>query len=166
MHTSSSLKLDLTLILDSIRYILGSSGGSWATVVFTYYQKDNITDDEMLGKVILPGDIVYQDLQYMSEGCVRSYTSTPYFLSGLAFSDWMDAVQAIYFTPAGITRGTPYSYDPKTVADIKSRNPSLINTTFLLIRGTGSGMPCSTLICSVLICIVLFYSIILYYILM
>lgn len=44
-------------------------------------------------------------------------------------------LQAIYFTPAGILRNTPFSYDQATVADIKSRNSGLASKNFLLLRG-------------------------------
>jgi hypothetical protein len=41
----------------------------------------------------------------------------------------------VFFTPSGITRGAPFSYDSATVADIKARNPDLQNVEFQLLRG-------------------------------
>ncbi len=84
--------------MDSVRYILGSSGGSWATVVYTYYQHEDIPDSVMLGPVVFPEHISLEGLGEMAPGCVRAYTNTTYQVMGVLFSDWMDAVQvcAIY----------------------------------------------------------------------
>lgn len=41
----------------------------------------------------------------------------------------------MFFTPSGIARGLPFSYDKDTVADIKLRNPDLRNVNFQLLRG-------------------------------
>lgn len=79
--------------INKIKYIAGSSGGSWATVVYSYYQNDNITDNQMLGKIIFPEDIIFSNLSYIEEGCVRSYVNSSYILTGPLFSDWLDAVQ-------------------------------------------------------------------------
>lgn len=79
--------------IDRVRYLFGSSGGSWATVVYTYYQKDNVTDDVMLGPIVFPADIALRDLQEMDEFCVRGYTNNSGLLTGPTFSDWLDSVQ-------------------------------------------------------------------------
>jgi hypothetical protein len=79
--------------MDRIKYIAGSSGGSWATVVYSYFQHDDISDDVMLGKIVFPEEIEYSELPFMEEGCVRAYVNSTYILTGPFFSDWMDAVQ-------------------------------------------------------------------------
>ena len=48
-------------LMQNVRYIIGVSGGSWATAVYSYYQgSDTIGDEELLGPVIMPEDIVYE----------------------------------------------------------------------------------------------------------
>jgi hypothetical protein len=79
--------------VDKIRYIAGSSGGSWATVVYTYFQHDDIDDNVMLGKIVFPEDIIYSELSYMEPGCVRAYANSSERLSGVFFNDWMDTIQ-------------------------------------------------------------------------
>lgn len=79
--------------IDRVRYIFGSSGGSWAAAVYTYYQKDNVTDDVMLGPIVFPADIALRDLQEMDEFCVRGYTNNSGLLSGPTFNEWQDSVQ-------------------------------------------------------------------------
>lgn len=78
---------------ERVKYIGGSSGGSWATAVYSYYQRDDIDDTTMLGPVIFPEDIVYEELPIIDENCVRRYVNATYILGGIFFSDWMDAVQ-------------------------------------------------------------------------
>lgn len=111
-----------------IRYILGSSGGSWATIVYSYFQHADVSDHTMLGKVVMPANITQAGLQAMDHNCVRSYTSSSITPGGLTFLDWVEAVQEIYFTPANISRGTPFSFDSDTLFDIQTRNPGLQNT--------------------------------------
>lgn len=121
--------------LDNVRYIAGSSGGSWATAVYSYYQLYEVTDSVMLGPIVFPEDITYDGLQEVQPNCVRAYPNTTYVPDGIAFEDWVDAVQDIYFAAAGIGRGVPFSYNNETVQDIKERNSELENTTFLVLRG-------------------------------
>jgi len=47
-------------------------------------------------------------------------------------SGWAYATQKLYFEPVGIQAGVPFSWDEETVADIKTRNPSLKNIPFML----------------------------------
>jgi hypothetical protein len=127
-------------MMKEIRYIVGVSGGSWATSVYSYYQKSDVSDTTMLGEIIFPEDIVYDELHFIDKDCVRSYPNSSYVLQGVLYSDWVDGVQEIYLTPSDIPRGKPVSYNADSVADIKSRNPSLQDTDFLLLRGGGSGI--------------------------
>jgi hypothetical protein len=104
--------------------------------VFSYYQKENISDATMLGAVVPPADIQYAALSKMDQHCVRAFTNVSGLaLNGVTFADWQDSIQEVYFTPSGIARGVPFSYDNDTVADIKHRNPDLLNTEFQLLRG-------------------------------
>jgi hypothetical protein len=80
-------------LVDHFRYMAGSSGGSWGTVVYSYFQHDDIDDTTMLGPIVLPQDIIFEELEYMDDNCVRRYVNTTYVLTGIFFSDWMEAVQ-------------------------------------------------------------------------
>ncbi|CAE7582821.1 unnamed protein product, partial [Symbiodinium microadriaticum] len=94
----------------------------------------------MLGKIVFPQDIEYSELHLLDEDCVRKYPNSSYVLTGPLYDDWVDGVQAIYLTPSGINKGVPVSYNEDSLADIKSRNPSLASTEFILPRGTLSSV--------------------------
>lgn len=80
--------------------LAGSSGGSWATVVYSYYQYDNVSDSTMLGPIVFPADIEYDQLPFLdSPDCVRRFPNSTYVLTGADWGAWVDAVQvhnAIY----------------------------------------------------------------------
>lgn len=120
-----------------VKYIASSSGGSWGTSVYSYFQHDNITDDVMLGPIVMPANITDDGLHEMDPNCVRGYTNGSYIpdADGIEYIDWVIAVQAIYFDPAGIYRHVPFSYDNETVQGIIARNPQLNNTDFIVLRG-------------------------------
>ena len=142
-------------LISNIKYIIGVSGGSWATSVYSFHQNETLSDDELLGAIISPKDIIYSDLSIMSKNCARSYTNVETIhtraMKGIAidktsstklnddsddvtFAMWSEAVQTTFLDPAGITRGIPFSYDSVSVEDIKKRNPQLNETDFLVVR--------------------------------
>ena len=59
--------------LTDIRYISGVSGGSWATVVYSYKQTD-VDDEEFLGTILYPNEITMEKLEEMPPKCARSLT--------------------------------------------------------------------------------------------
>jgi len=126
-------------LMENIRYVVGVSGGSWATAVYSYLQHADVGDREMLGPVVMPEDIEYGRLSDMEPGCVRSYTNISVDQSPLkdsegTFEYWRYAVQGTFLDPAGIPRGVPFSHDEATVLDIKTRNPQLADASFLQLR--------------------------------
>mmetsp|Transcript_111 Transcript_111/g.186 ORF Transcript_111/g.186 Transcript_111/m.186 type:complete len:583 (-) Transcript_111:1474-3222(-) len=134
-------------LIENVRYIIGVSGGSWATAVYSYYSNSSVNDTRMLGSIVRPGDIEYDQLQSMDEACVRSYTATQldehrrmYTVGGdddegVYYNVWADSVQKAYLEPAGIERHLPFTFDEKTEADIKERNAVLKDSTFQTLRG-------------------------------
>jgi hypothetical protein len=56
-------------------------------------------------------------------------------------TSWVYGVQAVYLTPANIPPHTRFSWDQQTVDEIKKRNPSLANETFLLPSNTDRPFP-------------------------
>ena len=61
------------LKLSNYKYISGISGGSWATIVYTFKQSD-VGDEEFLGTILYPEEITMEKLQEMSPRCARSLT--------------------------------------------------------------------------------------------
>lgn len=130
-------------LMDNVRYISGISGGSWATAVYSYAQ-NNVPDDVMLGPIVAPADIVYDELHLMDPYCARAYTNS--CLGEIAIlaikndvpgvdklaDGWAYGVQTEYLDPVGITAGARWSWNEASVADIKKRNPSLRDEKFLL----------------------------------
>jgi hypothetical protein len=109
--------------------------------MFTYSQ-NVVSDTDLLGAVVDPEDIVYSEVQKMSPQCARGYAKPDLTLIALEAylsnitdtlpESWVYGVQKVYLEPAGIVPNTPFSLDAATVEDIKSRNPSLADTNFLL----------------------------------
>ena len=119
------------------------SGGAWATSVYSYFQHDEISDATMLGPVVMPEDITQADLQVMDPNCVRSFTNSDFPTKDLgpAYENYKQGVDYIYLDPSGVKRGTPFSYNDNSVADIKNRNPELQNKEFATVRGRNAAIP-------------------------
>mmetsp|Transcript_14298 Transcript_14298/g.21406 ORF Transcript_14298/g.21406 Transcript_14298/m.21406 type:complete len:569 (-) Transcript_14298:197-1903(-) len=137
-------------LIPNIRYLTGISGGSWATLTFSYSQLD-VDDSTLLGPIVEPSDINRDDLQKMDPSCVRRFTQTNFVslmlnsvkenvTDGLA-DGWAYATQETYFAPVGVAPGARFSWDADTVADIKSRNPSLEDELFLLPTNVNRPFP-------------------------
>lgn len=128
-------------LIPSIRYMLGVSGGSWATVVFSFKQVD-VDDATFLGEILLPEEISMEKLEKMSPDCARALANCDFVKvtleavkSGVANTladGWAHATQELYFEPVGIQAGVPFSWNEQTVADIKERNPLLKDLSFVL----------------------------------
>jgi hypothetical protein len=82
----------LDLIKD-VTYLVGVSGGSWATTVYSFYQNDAVDDATMLGDVVFPEDITYENLGVIEAGCVRAFVNSSERLPGPDYTDWADFVQ-------------------------------------------------------------------------
>jgi hypothetical protein len=126
-------------LIENIQYVTGISGGSWATITYGYSQIED--DSVLLGPITDPSAITREGLSEMNEQCARGFT-TPLVLLRI-FQDiftkeasdvgdaYADVLSATYFEPVGINRDTLFSWNENTVSDIKSRNPSLANETFI-----------------------------------
>merc|ERR1711907_921445 len=89
-----------------------------------------------------PEDMTAQNLKEMDENCARSFTNIN--MLEISFDEmsngatqaesWVTACQQVYLDKIGVTPNMYFSYDQQTVDDIKQRNPSLQNETFLLPR--------------------------------
>jgi hypothetical protein len=137
-------------LIPGVRYISGISGGSWATIVFSFKQVD-VDDTVFLGPVVYPADITRDGLNQMDAQCARSYTDNDFVKftlesikdgSSESIADgWAQATQHFYFEKAGIQAAVPFSLDKDTVQDIVMRNPSLINTEFMLLADKDRPFP-------------------------
>lgn len=126
-------------MMGNVKYIAGSSGGSWGIGVYSFYQHSTVSDSTMLGPVVFPVNITYAGLQQMEENCVRNLTNVTYPYDQIVyFEDWVTAVQSIYYTPSGVFRNVPFSFNNESVAGIKAANPQLQDTDFILPRGTDT----------------------------
>lgn len=126
-------------LLKNVRYIGGISGGGWATTTFTFVQ--NVTDDNIfLGEIVAPEDIKLEDLKKMDPACARSlpYKDVTVMMleamkNGLsAAAAWSYAISKTYLEPVGIKPGLRFSWDADSVADIKRRNPELVDEEFAI----------------------------------
>ena len=139
-YLSGLTKLDL---MKNIRYIGGTSGGSWATTTYTYNQNRSLSDIDFLGDILNPEEMTSRNLKHMDEFCARSFTNTNMMkiaLDDMKHNDasqaesWRTACQQVYLDKIGVVPNSYFSYNQQTVDDIKARNPSLQNEIFLLPR--------------------------------
>jgi hypothetical protein len=132
-------------LIPSVKYLGGVSGGSWAVQSYSYIQNTD-SDAELLGPVVEPEDITEDTLSMMDPKCMRSATNGGFPSTFMKwcwehtcnpvsqFNDgWRGAVQKLYFDGRGIPENVRYSFNEETVADIKNRNPSLINEKFVTL---------------------------------
>jgi hypothetical protein len=137
-------------LIPGIRYMSGISGGSWATLAFSFSQLD-VSDSVLLGAVAAPAAITREGLQHMDAQCLRYAVSVDFVkiclealkngeVESLADS-WAYATQKAYFEPYGIAAGVPFSWDAASVADIKARNPSLKDVDFMLPSNSDRPFP-------------------------
>lgn len=137
-------------LIPGVRYITGISGGSWATIVFSFKQV-GVDDVTFLGPIVYPADLTRDGVGQMNEKCARSYTNNDFVKftlgsikdgsSNSVADAWALATQHFYFDPAGIRPSIPFSLNKETVRDIVNRNPSLTDTDFVLLADKDRPFP-------------------------
>ena len=134
---------DLNLF-DGIGYISCVSGGSWASVPFTYYTSGAASDEELLGTVIAPNKLTLDGMSSLAPGFLAGAANASLLDSILddfkttSYDElWIRGVSECYMAPFGVfnkDQDQYFSYDQATVDDIKRRNPSLENASFLTVH--------------------------------
>lgn len=129
---------------DKIGYISCVSGGSWASVPFTYYNSGAANDEELLGTIISPGNLTVKGIDSLSSGFLAGAANADLLFTILddvkntAYDDlWIKGVGQSYMAPFGIYEdGQPkfFSLDTNTVNDIIERNPFLSKDDFLIVH--------------------------------
>ena len=151
----------LGLLERDVRYISGISGGSWATATFTYAQLGAPSvapsDDVLLGTVLEPENISMESLNVMDDSCLRALATfrhhhkhglrTP--LHGPISRLATDSVYRWLLEPLGVTRAAYMGWNKQTVADIRLRNPHLVNASFV-VPPASARRPYPILGCSVI----------------
>ena len=132
-------------LLKHVRYISSVSGGSWASVPFTYFRQGPEDDQAFLGEVLAPEDITMENLKALDEKTL-GFCATQSFKGALFDfwkedypSDklWSDTVGKIFLEPFGLFQQDDtgyFSYDQETVSKILQRNPELAESSFLTVR--------------------------------
>jgi predicted acylesterase/phospholipase RssA len=127
-------------LMKEISYIGGISGGSWATMVYSYSQHDEADEDKFMCPLVKPEDETEDELKKMDPKCARSLAAASFVtiaMKSLSKSStlgemWCHATQDVYMTPVGIKADTRWAYNQEQINDIKQRNPELSNEEFLL----------------------------------
>jgi hypothetical protein len=131
-------------LIENIDYIAGISGGSWATAVYTYAQWE-VDDNTLLGPIIPPSNITYENINIMDEHCARKVTNPPGNITDYRSMEatsftwldaWIESVSKIYLEPCGIHRGVGFSWNEESLSAILKRNPYFAehNISFVLPR--------------------------------
>ena len=123
---------------DGIGHISSVSGGTWASVVFTYYNASGnaSNDDELLGTTHSPDKLTLDKLKEMEESFM-GYAATQSLLDEILNPDfplegagnwWIDGVGRTFLQPFGIYdphKPRYFSYDTASAKAIMDRNPDL-----------------------------------------
>ena len=130
--------------LDDVGYLSCVSGGSWASVPFTYYSKGAANDSELLGTIVPPEKLTIDNMRGFTPGFLGQAANCPLFdvmfdnLGKYAEDDiWIQGVSECYMEPFGLyAQNAPkyFSYDSTTVAQICRRNPILSPTDFITVH--------------------------------
>ncbi|NOK81192.1 MAG: hypothetical protein GFH27_549287n273 [Chloroflexi bacterium AL-W] len=143
-------------VIPHVRYISSVSGGSWASVIYTYYRAGAKNDEELLGPMTPPEEITDAHLQQSLTPSRLAYNATTWLLGiitswefslDFAYTShdvWNYAVGQTYLESFGLfnthtaaqsPKDLPYfSYDAQVVAEIRDCNPFLANHEFLITR--------------------------------
>ena len=117
-------------LMEKVRYIAGISGGSWATLTYSWAQQQ---DDEafLCGDIPAPQDLTRDNLKEMPEGCARHLAHadiTGWTIAMLELGEaktmgeaWSDSVSKAYLEPVGVHKGDLFTWSEATEADIKVR---------------------------------------------
>jgi hypothetical protein len=132
-------------LLKDVRYIAGISGGSWATATFSFAQLGEYgvaeDDAQLLGPIFQPEMLNETTLSEIDELCARRSATTFFEEKEKARrlspnnvpSEMLPALLHEWFLKrVGIPRGQLFSWNANTTAEIRSRNPWMVNTTFVL----------------------------------
>jgi hypothetical protein len=116
-----------------------------------YSYAQNQDDADLLGPIVNPVDITRSGLQQMSPNCARAFananvTQTAFDALSSKKADsfssaWSYAIYEAYLAPVNIPNNTRFSWSTGTVKDIKTRNPQLENTPFVLPSNTDRPFP-------------------------
>ena len=131
-------------LIDEVGYISCVSGGSWASVPFTYYTEGALNDDQLLGTIIPPGELTLHGMKTLGSGFLAGAANAPFLRNMLhdigktpADDLWIKGVSQSYMQQYGLyNEGAPkyFSYNWETVRDICKRNPSLQPSDFVVVR--------------------------------
>ncbi len=140
--------LCLSGLIADAGYISCVSGGSWAATVFTYYCTGAANDAELLGPETPPDRITTANLGQIQKNSL-AHAATEKFVHRLVWESveaalhivpvdeiWIRAVGKTFLERFGLFGGKPayFSLDETTVDEIRSRNPSLSDATFVTVR--------------------------------
>jgi hypothetical protein len=120
-------------VLDTVGYLSCVSGGSWASVPFTYYNAGAANDDELLGTIIKPKDLRCKTMKRLAPEFLAGAANCALLdkmicnLGSYAYDDiWIQGVSECYMQKYGLYHpNNPkyFSYKKETVKDIIYRNP-------------------------------------------
>lgn len=130
-------------VLEDITYLGCTSGGSWASSIFTYATE--FTDEQLLDDIGDPTNFTLEQSQVpIPTGKIMGAAriSLEDFLARAirngvpARRVWIEAVGEAYLQPFGLHQSTPssFTFSDATKDDIVARNPSLASVKFCTLR--------------------------------
>ena len=135
-------------LIDDIGYIAGISGGSWATLTYSYAQ--NITDDVLLSIPLSnPENLSMDYLKKMDDKCALKCAGSQIVIDSYGYmKDGADVAHAYsdgifdsYFKPVGLERNQFWAYTSSQVQDIIKLNPSINEKDFVLPSNSKRPFP-------------------------
>ncbi len=147
-------------LLDNVKYISAVSGGSWASVCYTFLPEDK-PDNLLLGTLKRPEDLSLDTLSSISDGeLLKSVSNSEilerYVKGVINFHNdeiFSRILNDIYLKPLGLGESRYVGFNKKSTADILNRKPNdktlkyedfyLVNSKknrpFLIVNGTLVG---------------------------
>lgn len=134
-------------LLRHVRYLVGVSGGAWATAAFTFAQDSSVPDSELLGDVWQPEDITLDGLANIRSDSARAVAThftrkiwhevlKALLLQVKVDEVWEMALSAAFLEPRGVPHDSLFTWDVRTASEAITRNPSLRNRTWVYPKST------------------------------
>ena len=130
-------------LISSINYISGISGGGWGVSVYSYSQA-RVSDTVLLGPILEPSCLTYENLNQMDANCARRLTNKNFKVAlaeaaaqgfnGLMYGWWKTMVSNNYLIPSGIPEKAYFSWNEKTATVLKTK--VLPGSTIILPRSS------------------------------
>ena len=123
-------------LLGDVRYMIGISGGSWATAAFSYARLNaSYTEADLLDAYTPPQNLTVAGLKKMPASARRAVTRTfdshilEKWVTMPLSKAWNEVMWANFLEPLGVEADASIALDNASAAATRSRNPAFLGST-------------------------------------